>query len=209
MRILMIRHGQTEGNRLRRYVGSLDEPLCPEGIEVVRSRGSFPGISRVYTSALVRTQQTARLLFPRADIRPVAAFNEQNFGDYQGLSYDSVSKDPSIQGPIINQYAAHYPGGESTEEVISRVTEAFVRVLLEESALGSKGCVFVVHAGTIMSVMQRFAMEQRESYYDWHDVGNVWGRLFEIDTGMAPRFWAIDHHEIIQDFSLFQRFPGV
>ena len=30
-RVYLIRHGLTEGNRLRRYIGRTDEPLCAAG----------------------------------------------------------------------------------------------------------------------------------------------------------------------------------
>ena len=29
--IYLIRHGMTEGNKKQRYIGTTDEPLCPEG----------------------------------------------------------------------------------------------------------------------------------------------------------------------------------
>ena len=39
MRWILIRHGQTQGNRERRYIGCrTDEPLCPEGIAQLQNR---------------------------------------------------------------------------------------------------------------------------------------------------------------------------
>lgn len=203
MRVLMIRHGQTEGNRVRRYVGALDEPLCAEGIQQVRSRGVFPGMDRVYTSALTRTVQTAGLLFPGARIIRVAAFNEQNFGVYQGRSYASVMTDPDLAGGFTNDYALHFPGGESAQQVIDRVRPAFARVLQQETSSGAERCLFVVHAGTIISVMMSYAEHQRGSYYDWHEVGNACGRLFEIDTRLPEAQWKITRQRLVEDFSVF------
>ena len=35
MKIVLIRHGMTEGNVSRRYIGITDENLCPKGQEIL------------------------------------------------------------------------------------------------------------------------------------------------------------------------------
>ena len=35
--IHLIRHGMTEGNKVGRYVGSVDAPLCNEGIDEIKA----------------------------------------------------------------------------------------------------------------------------------------------------------------------------
>ena len=35
MTVYLIRHGQTQGNLERRYIGSTDQPLCPRGREAL------------------------------------------------------------------------------------------------------------------------------------------------------------------------------
>ena len=68
--ILMIRHGATQGNLEKRYVGSTDEPLIPEsrdGLRRIRAeiRIHFPEHDfRVYASPMLRCLETARILFP-------------------------------------------------------------------------------------------------------------------------------------------------
>lgn len=43
MKWLLIRHGQTQGNVERRYIGCrTDEPLCPQGIEVLKGKSIRP-----------------------------------------------------------------------------------------------------------------------------------------------------------------------
>ena len=41
MEIMLIRHAMTAGNLQRRYVGSTDEGLCPEGIELAEQKAQF------------------------------------------------------------------------------------------------------------------------------------------------------------------------
>ena len=64
MKWILIRHGQTQGNRERRYIGCrTDEPLCPEGIAQLQNR-HYPPVSRVFVSPMRRCVETANLLYP-------------------------------------------------------------------------------------------------------------------------------------------------
>ena len=208
MRIYMIRHGQTGLNRQRRYVGCIDDPLCPEGVEIVRAKGTYPGVKKVYTSTLARTRQTAELLFPSARILPVEAFREQCFGDFQGHTYDEIKqKSAAVAGTFHKDYASFYPNGETTEDVMERVCPAFEEIVLSEQAQGAKNLVIVCHCGTIISVMMRYALEVRESYYDWNDLGNVEGRMFCINASLPPRDWCIENHRVLRELSCFAQPP--
>ena len=77
MRVRLIRHGQTAGNRLRRYIGVTDQPLSPEGIEAANRHAKDLTLDRVYVSPLTRARQTAAILFPNA---------EQTESDKQGIN---------------------------------------------------------------------------------------------------------------------------
>ena len=45
----LIRHGRTAGNLERRYIGSTDEPLCPEGRQEISGLRA-PEADRVFAS---------------------------------------------------------------------------------------------------------------------------------------------------------------
>ena len=64
--LLFIRHGATEGNLHHRYIGRTDEPLCEAGVaqvETLRKQGR--SVDKLFVSPLLRTRQTAELLFPQ------------------------------------------------------------------------------------------------------------------------------------------------
>ena len=64
LKLLLIRHGETEGNKLKRYIGKrTDEPLCPEA-ESRLEQIDYPAVQAVYASPMLRCTQTARILFP-------------------------------------------------------------------------------------------------------------------------------------------------
>ena len=94
MYIYLIRHGETGHNRDRRYQGQIDVPLSGEGKAGLMRAGFEPGI--VYVSGLVRTLQTAELLFPDAEYRSVPGLNEMDFGVFDGRSAVELEKDIGI-----------------------------------------------------------------------------------------------------------------
>ena len=62
IKLWLIRHGKTEGNKLSRYIGTTDEPLCQEGTEFLHKM-DYPKVQAVYVSPLKRCVQTAEILF--------------------------------------------------------------------------------------------------------------------------------------------------
>ena len=56
-RLILIRHGMTEGNREKRYIGTTDESLCEEGRRVLEKRkaaGEYPEADVVFASPMRR-----------------------------------------------------------------------------------------------------------------------------------------------------------
>ena len=63
LKIYLIRHGQTPGNKLKRYIGTTDEQLSQEGREFLEKL-SYPMPESLYVSPLLRCVETAGILFP-------------------------------------------------------------------------------------------------------------------------------------------------
>ena len=65
MELILIRHGTTQGNLEKRFIGTLDVPLAPQGEELARQVGpTLPRVEHIYRSPLMRCRQTAQLLWP-------------------------------------------------------------------------------------------------------------------------------------------------
>ena len=168
--IVLIRHGATAGNLEKRYIGSAtDEPLCSEGIEVVRSlikRGRYPEAAEyalVITSPLRRCVETAGLIYPGVERTEAENLRECDFGRFEYKNYEELDGDSDYQAWIDSGGTLPFPGGEDPEEFKARSRNAFmdaVRDNRERSQL-----IFVVHGGTVMSVMSSFAKPHRE-YFD-------------------------------------------
>jgi alpha-ribazole phosphatase len=123
MEIILLRHAETKGNLERRYIGLTDEPLCEEGIRHAKSLGSFPEIKSVAVSPLLRAKQTARLIFPNAELTPYEGLEEMHFGYFEGKNFEEMSEDPRYRAWVDSFGVDHCPGGESRDEFISRTCE--------------------------------------------------------------------------------------
>ncbi len=186
MLIYLIRHGKTAGNLSGRYIGKTDEGLCPEGrtaLEAIRQRflsgkDALPRPETVYTSALKRTRETAAVLFPDLPVCVRAGFNECDFGEFEYKNYRELSGNPSYQKWVDSGGTLPFPGGESHENFVNRSAETFSRAV-EELSAGKKTAAFVVHGGTVMAVMERFAFPQN-GFYAWQ-VKNGCGFAAELD----------------------------
>lgn len=170
-KILLLRHGMTSGNQARRYIGTTDEPLCPEG-RAALTQARFQPVNKVYISPMRRCRETAALLFPGAVLLPVPTLREMDFGIFEGKSYAELREEPAYQAWLDSGGEAPIPGGESRAAFCARCRTGFAEILAADA---SDRLAFVVHGGTIMAVMSAFARPAR-AYYAWQ-VGNGHGFL--------------------------------
>ena len=160
--ILMLRHGATPGNALRQYIGRTDEPLSEAG-RAALAELHYPAAEKVYISPMLRCRQTAELLFPGAELTVVDGLQEMDFGHFEGRSYLDMAEDAEYQAWLDSNCEAPIPGGETKSDFTERCCAAFASVLAADK---SDRLVFVVHGGTLMSVLSRYAEPARE-YYRW------------------------------------------
>ncbi|HPY84644.1 MAG TPA: histidine phosphatase family protein [Ruminococcus flavefaciens] len=164
MKIIFIRHGLTSGNMEGRYIGSTDEPLCPDGIVALREL-SCPDSGIVVCSPMKRCIQTADILYPNAKKVICDDFRECDFGDFEGRNYRELSGNEYYQTWIDSGGNLPFPNGESPEDFRSRTVAAFESIMSRYAHCDT--LAFVVHGGTIMAVMDRFSFPHRD-YFDWH-----------------------------------------
>ncbi len=175
MQVIMIRHGETIWSSERRYQGISDVPLSEEGRRKLKPADLKP--RRVFVTPLVRTRETAKILFPGAEQIIVPGFTEMNFGIFEGKNYRELDGNPAYQAWVDSGCLAACPGGESKAEVSRRVCGAFEELMARQAA--GEDVVIVAHGGTLMAVLEAFGRPAR-AYFDWH-VGCGCG--FRMDAG--------------------------
>lgn len=178
MKIYLIRHSITEGNLKKRYIGRTDEPLCPEGGALLRkrlSRGVYPDADIIFVSPMKRCIQTARILYPGRELTVIDELSECDFGRFENKSYEELKDTPEYQRWLDSGGAMRFPSGESKESFSKRSLKGF-ETALEMCGSDKLSAIFVVHGGTIMSIMEKYAVP-KGAYYDFQ-IGN--GEGYEL-----------------------------
>lgn len=96
MRLILVRHGQTEWNAGGRYQGQSNVALSDTGRKQARfltERFPVRQLDAIYTSDLDRAKETAECVGKRLGLTvcPEKAFRELSFGDWEGLTYQEIS----------------------------------------------------------------------------------------------------------------------
>ena len=162
MTVYLIRHGQTQGNLERRYIGSTDQPLCGQGREALTGK-MYPPVEKVYVSPLRRCRETASILYPDMPQEIAEDLRETDFGAFENHTYEELKDDPAYQAWLDTAGASAPPGGESKADVSRRIAAAFRAIAGRHGA--EDVIALVVHGGTIMALLE--ALENRHEFYRW------------------------------------------
>ena len=151
--VLLIRHGQSEGNAEGRFGGHTATPLSPRGrkqAETTARALAAESLTSIYSSDLLRATETAK---PLADltglkIEATEAFRERSVGVMEGLTFeDAAQKHPQQYGALLRRDFEHVLiGGESYRQLLDRAWTRLDEIISENK--GGKVAVFS-HTGTI------------------------------------------------------------
>lgn len=176
-KIIFIRHGKTEGNLRKAYIGRTDESLCSAGISELEKK-HYPAADIVVSSPMKRCIETAEIIYPKVPVRIYDDLRECDFGDFEGKNYEQLNGDADYQAWIDSGGEIPFPKGEAHGEFTERCCNAFIKAISEDA---DRSIAFVVHGGTIMSVLERFA-EPKKGYYDYM-IKNGCGYVAEFNDG--------------------------
>ena len=189
-RILFIRHGQTQGNSEKRYIGGrTDEELCEAGIADIRSRIAdriYPAADELYLSPMLRCRQTAQLIYPQLTGEAVSVedFRECDFGLFEGKNYQEMEHLSAYQEWIDSMGKNGFPEGESPAEFRTRCLQAFWRTFQDNvhqkgDAAADSVSAYIVHGGTIMAILSGLSGMQDKNFYSYQ-CENATGFICEI-----------------------------
>ena len=185
---VILRHGKTDYNELGKYLGQCDLPLSPKGEEELWKKKAtlcLPPAEVCVCSPLLRCRQTAKRLWPDAELFVVEDFREIDFGRWEGKTYRELSSredtKEEYQAWIDSGGENAFPDGESRAEFIRRVQNGwdfFVRELQYGKTFeGVSRIGYVVHGGTIMALLSWLF---GGDYYDYR-VENADGYRFTLN----------------------------
>jgi len=155
IKLTLIRHGETDFALSGKYCGFTDVKLNSNGItqaHKIAKRLEPVDFDRVYSSDLLRSFQTASIVFDQSKIIKRTELREMNFGIIEGLSHqEALEQHREIYRKWLNDLT-HFtmPGAENLIDLQSRVKKFTdeIREIQEDSTIG-----VVTHAGPIKLVL--------------------------------------------------------
>jgi broad specificity phosphatase PhoE len=171
-RLILVRHGETEGESSIRYHGRTDVALSDLGraqmrlarraIETHRRARNF---ARVFSSPLVRASEGARIVAgDSASILKIEEFAEVHFGLFEGLTADEIRERYPDEFARWNadRFAPTYtyPAGESRSAFADRVERGLERMLAHWRPRGDAcddDALLIAHRGVIRAIVRTLA----------------------------------------------------
>ncbi len=164
IKLLLIRHGESDGNAQRKFSGFQDVNLTEKGIwqaERLARRLEGVQVNAVYCSDLERARHTAEIIFGDRGKAIVtnSKFREINFGAWEGYTFEEV-KSKFGYGDKFNSWLenikveVNIPQGESLVNLNDRVMAELNNVLKKhEKTDKDKTIALVCHGGTIRVIL--------------------------------------------------------
>lgn len=139
MRLIIVRHGESEWNRSGRYQGQFDAPLSELGLqqaEALAARLKSEPIDAIFASHLQRANHTAQAIarhHPAVPFHTDVALLEIHHGDWQGLLTEQVVAQYSdgLQEWRQHPTRSQMPHGESFSNILKRVLDFKERLIGE------------------------------------------------------------------------------
>jgi len=171
MKIILVRHGETEFNVLKIKQGSSDSKLTDKGIAQAKRLGEHfqnEKLARIYVSDLGRALATLNEIkkhHPNVEIRIDKRLRERNSGKYEMRPTSEYAE--AINNADVPKYFFKAGGGESDNDVAIRVLQFFDELYRKEK----EGTIMVItHGGFIASALIALLRAPHEDYKTYsHD----------------------------------------
>ena len=204
--ILLIRHGQSEWNKLNLFTGFKNIELSEQGIEEAHKAGqNFKNLdikfNIVFTSELKRAQETAKIILQNLDqwdflnntgkIISNINLNERDYGDLTGLNKKETAE--KFGEEQVHKWRRGYsdqpPNGESLEDVVRRVTKYFEEVIKPAIQSDENDNILIAAHGNSLRALLIVM-----NIYEPHNINSV-----ELSTGVPIHVILKDNKFSIKD----------
>jgi len=182
-RLLVLRHGQSEWNALRRWQGHADIALDEVGVDqAVAAGGVLGSFDAIWASDLQRARQTAEIIAEAIGVGPVQIdprLRETDVGPWEGLTHREVEEG----WPGYLEAHRRPEGFEPYEAAAARMGDA-----LRDIARGHRGGeVLVVSHGGVIRALRRVLGAADEHL---PNLSGTWFRCLADDTLRADELVA-------------------
>ncbi|QTA87623.1 Adenosylcobalamin/alpha-ribazole phosphatase [Desulfonema magnum] len=186
MMLCLLRHGEIEQRKEKRFIGQTDLPLNDTGLRQAHwwaRKPNFMVFDRIYCSDLARSHHTAKIIAETREdcIRLIPQFREIHLGEWEGLAMSQVRarfpEEWRKRGENIVSYRP--PGGESFADLRDRVIPAFEHIISHPR----ENSLIVAHAGVNRVILCHVLGMALANLFR---VGQDYGALSIIDCKRDP-----------------------
>jgi len=184
MRLILVRHGETQENVDDIMQGQIPGHLTRKGINQAKKLGkrlSKEHFDIIYSSDLLRCKDTLkeiRKYHPKTRVRYAKELRERKFGVWEGRSHQEIDSHLAKRG--IKWHDWKPSGGENSDQMTNRI-KRFLNKMVKEHPADS--VLWVTHGGPIFKVLHRILlipydkMNKRKSVSE-----NTAVSIVELDT---------------------------
>ncbi len=180
-KIVLIRHGITEGNEMHMYYGSTDVSLSERGkhlLEKQREEGLYPisETAQFYTTGMLRTEQTLRIVYGDREHGVIEDLRELDFGEFEMHTYEELNSVPEYQKWITAEDSGKAPpGGESIDSFTKRIRRGFDELTIRNELYMLKlrnhqkeaMTICICHGGVISGIMDYIWPGEYKNFFEW------------------------------------------
>ncbi len=164
--LVLVRHGESEWNKLNLFTGWKDPDLTEKGVEEATRAGKLLKAAGykfdiAYTSVLTRAQHTLTIMLSelgQTGLETVCdqRLNERDYGDLSGLNKDDARKRWGEEQVLIwrRSYDVPPPGGESLKDTATRVLPYYDAEIWPKLKSGSK-VIVAAHGNSLRALIMK------------------------------------------------------
>lgn len=209
VKLLVIRHGETDSNKNNVIMGHSDVPLNARGKKQAKLCGSHlletkTKISSFYSSTLLRAIETTEIIKQELNfvdkIHYTSDLTERSFGNFEGKTYMEVRNQLNNKNGKWD-ITVKPPNGESGLEFYSRVKNGINKILNEKNWEKDDQIVLLTHGGTIRHLLAYLVCEKNAEYNDFPiDPKNCSLSLVNIDKEgeIGTRIIYLNYYQYLQ-----------
>ena len=187
-RVLLWRHGQTDWNLTRRYMGASDRPLTEHGHRQAASLGRFffaRKIDVIIHSGVARTRNTAEAIRAGRSIDLIEdpRWREASHGAWEGLTWREVSARFGTQARARFSDPVNIapPDGESLTQLRARVLDAYSDL---SRSFPRRRVLIATHGGVIQTLLCELFATPLAEHWRWRIAQAAVGTLEGVESGL-------------------------
>jgi len=172
MEIILIRHGETYGNKAGVFHGWIDTHLTEKGIKqahLLKERLKNEQIDYIFSSPLKRCIETARIIniYHNLPIFKVDELKEFNFGMWEGMGYEEIKKKYPLEAKKWEEDWKNFkiPKGERGFEFYQRVSR-WIDTIIKKQQKGT--FLIATHGGCIRVILSHLVGKGIDGYWNFH-----------------------------------------